>query len=146
MQPPPHASPRRAVSPWEKPSLLFPRQSQNDTHSALLSPHSSAPSAEAPTIPHRSRVSLRHAKPATEPLCTASNSQSTEPAASFGFRGYPPIEHHLQPPTCSSITAATSARAHRRSMNPSRRSPPLLRPAVAGSPPLTCVTIASPPR
>jgi hypothetical protein len=30
----------------------------------------------------------------------------------------PPIEHHLQPPTCSSITAATSASAHCRSMNP----------------------------
>jgi hypothetical protein len=39
----------------------------------LLSPHSSAPSTEAPTTPHRSHAPLRHAKPAAEPLFAASN-------------------------------------------------------------------------
>jgi hypothetical protein len=70
MQRSPRASPRHAVGPWEKPSLLFLRQPLNAAHYALLSlcssapssPHSSAPSAEALTTPHRSRVPLRHAK------------------------------------------------------------------------------------
>jgi hypothetical protein len=95
-------------------------------HSTLLSssastpssPHSSAPSVEAPTTPHRSRAHLSHAKPAPEPPSAARNHRSTELAASFGCRGHLPIERHLQPQTCSSVTAVTSAQAHRYSTNP----------------------------
>jgi hypothetical protein len=122
MQSSPHASPRRAV---EKPSLLFQRQPPNAAtpllslrSTAPSSPHSSAPSTEAPTTPHRSRVPLRHAKPAVEPPSAARNCRSTELAASFSCRGCPPVERHLWPPTCSSVTVATSAQAHRRSTNP----------------------------
>jgi hypothetical protein len=126
MQPPPHAWPCCSVSPWEKPSLLFPRQPPNETHSALLSPrssaptspHFSAPSAEVPTTLHRSHAPLRHAKPVAKPLSTTRNHWSTESAASFGCRSCPPTERHLWPSTCSSITTTTSARAHCRSMNP----------------------------
>jgi hypothetical protein len=118
-------------------------------HSALLSPrssapsslHSIAPSTEAPTTPHHPRVPLRHGKPTVEPLSTAGNHQSTEPAASFSCRGRPPVERHLRPLTCSSVIAATSP-----PRTPSRRSPPLLWPTVAGSQPPTCITVASPPR
>jgi hypothetical protein len=96
------------------------------THSALLSPSastpslscSSAPSAEASTTPHHSRAPLSHAKSAAEPPSIVRNYQSTKPTASFGCRDRLPIECHLQPSMCSSITATTSARAHRRSTNP----------------------------
>jgi hypothetical protein len=105
------------------------------TNSALLlrsasapsSPRSSAPSAEVLTTAHRSQAPLSHAKSAAEPPSTARNRRSTEPAASFSCQGCLPVNRHLRPPMCSSVTAATSARAHRHSTNrepaPSTSSP-----------------------
>jgi hypothetical protein len=95
-------------------------------HSALLSPSASAPSsprssarrAEALTTAHHSHVPLSHAKPAAKPPSAARNRRSTELATSFTCRGCLPVDHHLRPPMCSSVTATTSARAHRCSMNP----------------------------
>jgi hypothetical protein len=135
IQPPPCASPCRAVCAKEKRSLLFPRQ---PAHSALLSPSASAPSlpcsfapsTEVLTTAHRSRAPRSHAKPAAEPPSAARHHRSTEPAPSFGCRGRLPVECHLRPPMCSSVTAVTSARAHRRSTN--------LEPAPSTSSPAYC--------
>jgi hypothetical protein len=88
------------------------------SHHALVLPRRRTPLLQALTIPHRSHAPLHHAMPAAEPPSAASNRRSTEPAASFGCRGRLPIERHLRPPTCSSVTAATSARAHRQLHEP----------------------------
>jgi hypothetical protein len=126
MQPPPRASPRRTVGRWETSSLFFPQQPSSDatllcSHCAPLLPHCYTPLLQAP----------KRRPPRTALVCLCATSsrplshrppqairRSTEPAASFGCRGHPPIERHLWSPTCSSITAATSARAHRHSTNP----------------------------
>jgi hypothetical protein len=84
---------------------------------APLLPRHRTPLLQAPTTSHRSRVPLRHAKPVVEPPSAARNRRSTELAASFSCRGCPPVERHLWPPTCSFVTATTSAQAHRRSTN-----------------------------
>jgi hypothetical protein len=86
--------------------------------SAPSSLHSSAPSVEGPTTPHRSRAPLHHGKPTAEPLSTVRNRRSTESVASFSCQSCPTVERHLRPPTCSSSTAAISTQSHRRSTNP----------------------------
>jgi hypothetical protein len=125
MPPLPRASSRRAVGPKEKPFFPLPVTATRCQPTLLSpcastpsSPRSSAPSEEALTTAHRSRVPLSHAKPAAEPPSTTRNRRSTEPAASYTCRGHLTIERHHRPLTCSSVTAATSARAHRFSMNP----------------------------
>jgi hypothetical protein len=87
------------------------------SHRLPLLPHRHAPLLQAPTTQHHSHVPLSHVEPAAEPPYAARNRRSTESAASFGCRGCRPDERHLRPPTCSSVTVATSVRAHLRSMN-----------------------------
>jgi hypothetical protein len=100
----------RYRSEREACSILFPQQPPS-THPLCLSPSAFAPSVER-WPPHTALVHLRaplsHAKPVAEPLFFARNCWSTEPAASFSCQGRLPVEHHLWPPKCSSVTAATS--------------------------------------
>jgi hypothetical protein len=125
MPPLPRALSRHAVGPKEKPFFPLPVTATR-CQPSLLSlctstpslPRSSAPSEEALTIAHRSRLPLSHAKPAAEPPSATRNHRSTEPAASYTCRGHLTIERHHRPLTCSFVTTATSARAHRFSMNP----------------------------
>jgi hypothetical protein len=82
---------------------------------APLLPHLRTPLLQALTTLHHSHVPLSHTEPAAKPPSATRNHRSTESATSYGCHGHLPIERHLRPPTCSSITTATSARAHRRS-------------------------------
>jgi hypothetical protein len=114
----PRASSPHAVGPKEKPVL---------SSSAIAAEHHALHSTShrrlcskrwALVTLDRSCAPLSHAKLAAEPLSSARNRRSTEPATSFVCWGHLPIECHLRLPMCSSATAATSTRAHRRSMNP----------------------------
>jgi hypothetical protein len=124
MQPPPCASSRRAVSPKEKSFSPLPTTATKRPPTLLCSCclplllHRHAPLLKALTTAHRSRAPLSQAKPVAEPPSATRNCRSTEPAVSFTCRGRLPVERHLRPPMCSSVTATTSARAHRRSTNP----------------------------
>jgi hypothetical protein len=106
-----------AVSPLPMTAAEHPPTPLCSRRLPLL-PHHRAPLLQAPTTPHHSRAPLSHAKLASEPPSSARNRRCTEPTASFSYRGCLPVERHLRPPTCSSITTMTSARVERRSMNP----------------------------
>jgi hypothetical protein len=111
--------------------------------SAPSSPHSFAPSVKVPTNPHRSCAPLSHAKLTVEPPSAVRNRRSTEPAASFGCGDHLPVKRHRRAPPSPQrpppeLTAAPQTL--------SRRSPPLLCPAVASSPPPICFAAMSPPR
>jgi hypothetical protein len=95
---------------------------------AKLPPHSALPLAallcsKRRNVDHLAPPSCaskpRQASHDTEPPSSVGNHQSAELAAFFfTCKGRLPVECHLRPPTCSSITAVTSARAHCRSTNP----------------------------
>jgi hypothetical protein len=95
---------------------------------AKLLPHSALPPtvllcSKRQNADHQASSSCasepRQAGHDTEPSSSVGNHRSTEPTAFFfTCRGRLPIECHLRPLTCSSVTAATSTRAHRRSTNP----------------------------
>jgi hypothetical protein len=111
---------RIAATPRPVP-LLFLSSRQAPTPLCSASHH--APLIQASNIDHRAPPSStsepHYAGHDPEPSSSVLNHQSVELAAFFfTYRGRHFIKRHLWPPTCSSATAATSARAHRRSTNP----------------------------